>query len=58
MNFFKKFIKHAYGFECDFVAESEDISDIIEKFGNHTTKEHGIEYSKEALMKFVQRQGS
>jgi len=51
-----KLVCRDYGFECDFVAESEDISDIIEKFGNHTTKEHGIEYSKEALMKFIQRQ--
>jgi predicted small metal-binding protein len=53
-----KLVCRDYGFECDFVAESEDVSDIIEKFGNHTSKEHGIEYSKEALMKFIQRQGS
>jgi len=53
-----KLVCRDYGFECDFVAQSEDISDIIEKFGNHTSKEHGIEYSKEALMKFVLRQGS
>ncbi len=53
-----KLVCRDYGFECDFVAESEDISDIIEKFGNHTSKEHGIGYSKEALLKFIQRQGS
>ena len=53
-----KLVCRDYGFECDFVAQSEDISDIIEKFGNHTSKEHGIGYSKEALMKFIQRQAA
>jgi len=46
-----------YGFECDFVAEGEDIQQVIEKFGKHTLDEHGIEYSKEALMQFIVRQG-
>jgi len=38
-------------------AEGNDISDVIEKFGKHTLEEHGIEYSKEALMQFIIRQG-
>ena len=46
-----------YGFECDFVAEGKDIQEVIEKFGKHTSDEHGIEYSKEALMQFIIRQG-
>lgn len=46
-----------YGFECEFVAEGEDAQAVIEKFGKHTNEEHGIEYSKEALMQFVIRQG-
>ena len=44
-----------YGFECDFAAESKDASEMIEQFAKHTSDEHGIEYSKEALMQFVLR---
>jgi len=43
-----------YGFECDFVVEGE-IESVITQFGNHTNKEHGIEYSKEALMQIILR---
>ena len=43
-----------YGFECDFIAEGE-IEEVIENFRNHTDEEHGIEYSKEALMQFLLR---
>ena len=41
-----------YGFECDFASESTDASEMIEQFAKHTSDEHGIEYSKEALMQF------
>ena len=44
-----------YGFECDFVSEGE-IEAVIEEFGKHTDEEHGIDYSKEALMQFILRQ--
>lgn len=44
-----------YGFECDFVSEGETES-VIEEFGKHTDEEHGIDYSKEALMQFILRQ--
>ena len=44
-----------YGFECDFAAESKDASEMIEQFAKHTSDEHGIEYSKEALMQFILR---
>ena len=44
-----------YGFECEYAAESENVSDMIEKFAKHTSEEHGIEYSKEALMQFMLR---
>ncbi len=44
-----------YGFECDFVSEGE-IEEVIEVFGKHTDEEHGIDYSKEALMQFILRQ--
>ena len=46
-----------YGFECDFVSEGE-IEEVIEIFGKHTDEEHGIDYSKEALMQFILRQKS
>jgi len=45
-----------YGFSCKFVAEGEDVSQVIEKFGKHSLDEHGIEYSKEGLMQFILRQ--
>ena len=44
-----------YGYECSFIAEG-DGSKVIEEFGKHTAEEHGIEYSKEALMQFLMRQ--
>ena len=47
-----------YGFECDFVAEGENIAELIGKFGKHSSDEHGIEYSREALMQFIIRQGN
>jgi predicted small metal-binding protein len=46
-----------YGFECQFVAEGE-IEAVIEEFGKHTEEEHGIDYSKEALMQFILRKQS
>ena len=43
-----------YGFECDFVAEGE-MESVIEDFRKHTDEEHGIDYSKEAVMQFLLR---
>ncbi len=45
-----------YGFECNFTSEGE-IEKVIADFGKHTHDEHGIEYSKEALMQFILRKG-
>jgi len=45
-----------YGFECDFAAEGEN-AELITKFGKHSSEEHGIEYSRVALMQFIIRQG-
>ncbi len=50
-----KLVCRDYGFECNFVARSEDASKVIEEFGKHTLQEHGIDYSKEALMHFHYR---
>jgi predicted small metal-binding protein len=49
-----KLVCSDYGFECDFQVEGE-MELVIEEFGKHTTEEHGIEYSKEALMQFILR---
>jgi len=45
-----------YGFECEFVSEGE-VEKVLDEFGKHTLEEHGIEYSKEALMQFILRKG-
>ncbi len=43
-----------YGFECDFVVEGE-MEQVIKDFRAHTDDEHGIDYSKEAIMQFLSR---
>jgi len=39
-----------HGFDCDFEVEGDDISKVIERFGNHTSIKHGKKYEKESLM--------
>ena len=46
-----------YGFECNFVTEG-DIEEIIDKFRQHTEDEHGIDYSKEAIMQVILRKSA
>ena len=43
-----------YGYDWDFVTEGE-VEQVIEKFGQHMEEEHGIDYSKEALMQIILR---
>jgi len=50
-----KLVCKDYGFECDFIADDDDLAIVIVKFGKHTEEEHGIEYSKEAIMQFILR---
>ncbi|MFB5603548.1 MAG: DUF1059 domain-containing protein [Candidatus Nitrosomaritimum aestuariumsis] len=38
-----------YGFECNFITEG-DVDTVVSEFGKHSDKEHGIEYTNEALM--------
>ena len=52
-----KLVCRDYGFDCDFVAEGTDIVKVLSEFGKHSVDEHGIEYSKEALMQFIIRKG-
>ena len=41
-----------YGFDCDFVCEGE-LDTVTNELGIHFTEEHGIEYQKETLTKFL-----
>jgi predicted small metal-binding protein len=41
-----------YGYDCKFVVEGES-DQVAEKFRIHTEEEHGIDYSKETLTKFM-----
>ena len=41
-----------YGYDCEFIVEGES-DQVAEKFRIHTEEEHGIEYSKETLTKFM-----
>ena len=43
-----------YGFTCEFEAIG-DVDSVIQDFGKHTEEDHGIDYSKEALMQFIVR---
>lgn len=52
-----KLICRDYGFDCNFIAQGEDIAKVIAEYSKHSIDEHGIEYSKEALMQFVLRKG-
>ena len=44
-----------YGFECDYDTECE-MEQTIENFQKHMLEEHGIDYSREALLKFIHRE--
>jgi len=41
-----------YGYDCKFTVEGES-DQVAEKFRIHTEEEHGIDYSKETLTKFM-----
>jgi len=47
-----------YGFECEFVAETGNDSELVEQFAKHTDEVHGIEYSKEALIQLIMRKST
>jgi len=44
-----------YGFECSYVVEGE-VEHVIDEYKKHSTEEHGIEYSSEALTQVILRQ--
>ena len=41
-----------YGYDCAFEVEG-DSDDVVEKFRVHSEEEHGIDYTKETLTKFM-----
>ncbi|MBM3903996.1 MAG: DUF1059 domain-containing protein [Thaumarchaeota archaeon] len=52
-----KLVCRDYGFDCEFVSSGTDIKQVIDDYGKHSADEHGIEYSKEALMQIIIRKG-
>lgn len=40
-------------YDCNFELKGEDVSKVIEQFGNHTALEHGIKFEKESLMQLI-----
>ena len=42
-----------HGFDCDFEAEGENMSEVMGVFGHHTTVEHGVRYADESLTQFI-----
>ncbi len=46
-----------YGFECEYDAEGENGSKLIEQLRSHFDAEHGIEYSSEFLIQMVINKG-
>ena len=47
-----KLVCKDYGYDCASEVEGES-EDVAQKFGEHSEQEHGIEYSKETLTKFM-----
>ena len=44
-----------YGFDCSYEIEGE-VELVIDEYRKHSDKEHGIEYSTEALTQVILRQ--
>ena len=47
-----KLVCRDYGYDFDFVAEGQS-EQVTAESGKHTEEEHGIDYSKETLTKFM-----
>ena len=43
-----------YGYDCEFIIESDDAQQVMKEFGKHSDEEHGIWYSEESLKQIVQ----
>ena len=51
---FMKLVCKDYGHDCEFIAEGENVDEIMKEFGKHTDEEHGLWYSDESLKQIVQ----
>ena len=49
-----KLVCKDYGHDCEFIAEGENVDEIMKEFGKHTDEEHGLWYSDESLKQIVQ----
>ncbi len=54
-NNFMQLLCMDYGFDCDFLSESDDPENVVKNFGVHMSEEHGIDYSKGALVQILVR---
>ena len=46
-----------YGFECEFVLQGEKSLSMIKKLREHFEKEHGIDYSVDAIIQMLVNKG-
>jgi predicted small metal-binding protein len=52
-----KLICSEYGFECDFEIAGEKSLTMIKKLRDHFDKEHGIDYSVDAIIQMLINKG-
>jgi len=52
-----KLICSEYGFECDFEITGEKSLTMIKKLRDHFDKEHGIDYSVDAIIQMLINKG-
>ena len=46
-----------YGFECEYALKGEKTLSMIEKLQNHFEKEHGIDYTTDAVIQMIVNKG-
>ncbi len=46
-----------YGFECEFALDEEKTIGLIKKLRDHFEKEHGIDYTMEAVTQMITNRG-
>ena len=46
-----------YGFDCNYKV-SGDVDKVADSFRDHMESEHGIEYTREAILQFIKRKKS
>jgi len=46
-----------YGFECEFALDEEKTIGLIKKLRDHFEKEHGIDYTIEAITQMITNRG-